>query len=234
MLGEEDDGPSGDPAAVPAALTPETGGGMPRGARFAGASEGAEQEQKQKQGPERPEPIDDGGGQAVADIVRRLVGLRKEGRSGEAYALLVEVADWPPERFPHVATEFQRAGLGADWATLLWEAGALPPDRLVAAADALEAAGWAEDGRQILRQGVARPAPEIGEAVLALDAEGRHREVATLLDVYVRVRTPEESVRSVEADPQRLGPLLLDAARGVSEDRYWDFVHALRVAGLAP
>jgi hypothetical protein len=46
------------------------------------------------------------------------------------------------------------------------------------------------------------------------------------------VRTPEEAARSAEADPQRLVPLLLEAAQGVSDERHWDLVHALRVAGF--
>lgn len=160
-----------------------------------------------------------------------LVRLRGEGRTGEAHAVLVEAAQWPAARFPLLAAELHRAGLDADWASLLWEAVSLPADRLVAAADALVAAGRTADGRQMLRQGVARPAPEIGEAVLGLVAEGRHREVRALLDAYVRVRTPEEAARSIDADPQFLAPLLLEAARDVSEQRYWDLVHALRVAG---
>ncbi|MFD5760291.1 hypothetical protein ACFWIZ_35210, partial [Streptomyces sp. NPDC127044] len=86
--------------------------------------------------------------------------------------------------------------------------------------------------RQMLRQGVARPAPEIGTAVLSLADEGRQREIRALLDAYVRVRTPEEAARSAAAVPGRLVPLLLAAAKGVSEERHWDLVHALRVAGF--
>jgi hypothetical protein len=163
--------------------------------------------------------------------VETLVRLRGEGRTGEAHALLVETAYWPAVRFPLLAAEMQRAGLGADWATLLWEAASLPAERLVAAADALAAAGRAEDGERIQRQGVARPAEEIGQAVLVLVGEGRHREVRALLDAYVRVRTPEEAARSVATDPKRLVPLLLAAAQGVSDECQWDLVHALRVAG---
>jgi hypothetical protein len=125
----------------------------------------------------------------------------------------------------------QRAGLGADWATLLWEAASLPADRLVAAADALAGAGLGGDAEQILRQGVARPAAEIGQAVLALAAEGRRREIRALLDAYVRVRAPEEAARSAGPDPQTLVPLLVEAARGVSDECHWNLVHALRVAG---
>ena len=212
-------------APVPAAATGRAG--TPRGARFAGAVEV----------PARPEPVptesDEESGQAVAAAVERLQRLRAEGRTGEAHALLAEVAHWSAARFPLLADALQRAGLGADWATLLWETASLPPARLVAAADALTAAGLTEDGRQILRQGVARPATEIGEAVLALDTAGRHREARALLDTYVQVRTPEEAAHSAEPDPQRLVPLLLRSAQHISDQRHWDLLHALRVAGLA-
>ncbi|MFJ9819143.1 hypothetical protein ACIRU3_28580 [Streptomyces sp. NPDC101151] len=219
------------PVVVPqssATAVPDASGGRrtPRGARFAGAAETG--------GPVREavEAVDSEAGAAVAGAVERLVRLRAEGRTGEAHVLLVEITHWPAARFPLLADGLQRAGLGADWATLLWEAASLPAERLVAAADALEAAGRAADGEQMLRQGVARPAEEIGAAVRRLDAEGRAREVRALLDAYVRVRTPEEAARSVAADPRRLVPLLLEAARGVSEERHWDLVHALRVAGF--
>ncbi|WP_221356022.1 hypothetical protein [Streptomyces beigongshangae] len=186
---------------------------------------------------ERPEParepLDDEARRTTAATVENLVRLRREGRSGEAHTVLVEAAYWPAAHLPLLAAELHRAGLGADWATLLWEAVSLPADRLVAAADALVAAGRAADGEQMLRQGVVRPAAEIGEAVLDLAGEGRHREVRVLLDAYVRVRTPEEAARSADADPRLLAPLLLEAARDVSEQRHWDLVHALRVAGHA-
>ncbi|MEV6759110.1 hypothetical protein AB0N16_00330 [Streptomyces sp. NPDC051105] len=219
------------PAAVP--QTPEAavpgapaGRRTPRGARFAGAAEA----------PARPEPVveqaDQEAAQAVAGAVARLERLRGEGRTGEAHALLAEAAQWPAARFPLLADALQRAGLGVDWTTLLWETASLPPARLVAAADALTAAGRTADGRQILRQGVVRPATEIGEAVLALDAAGRHREVRALLDTYVQVRTPEEAAHSAEPDPHRLVPLLLRSAQAISDQRHWDLLHALRVAGL--
>ncbi|MFF4359064.1 hypothetical protein [Streptomyces sp. NPDC001604] len=215
------------PTAAPVLPAPKATGRTPRGARFAGAAEVAERPQQPQ-----AEPLDTAGPREVAGAVERLVRLRQEGRSGEAHALLVDAAHWPAARFPLLAAELQRAGLGADWATLLWEAASLPADRLVAAADALVAAGRGDDGEQILRQGVARPATEIGQAVLALSGEGRDREVRALLDAYVRVRTPEEAARSAEADPGTLVPLLLEAAQGVSEERHWDLVHALRVAGF--
>ncbi|MFI6488625.1 hypothetical protein [Streptomyces sp. NPDC050564] len=213
------------PEAAPRSPAPAAQGGRtPRGARFAGAAEEPAQP--------RTEPVDDGARRATAETVGTLIRLRSEGRSGEAHAVLVEAAYWPAARFPLLAAELHRAGLDADWATLLWEAASLPADRLVAAADALEAAGRTADGQQMLRQGVARPAPEIGAAVLSLAEEGRRREIDALLDAYVRVRTPEEAARSAEADPQRLVPLLLEAAQGVSDERHWDLVHALRVAGF--
>ncbi|MEU5124441.1 hypothetical protein AB0G80_37150, partial [Streptomyces asoensis] len=178
------------------------------------------------------EALDDVARRETVESVQRLVRLRGDGRSGEAHALLVELASWPAARIPLLAAELQRAGLTADWTTLLWEAASLPADRLVAAADALVAVGRTADGEQILRQGVARPAAEIGRAVLALSEGGRLREVRALLDAYVRVRTPEEAARSAAPAPRTLVPLLLEAARSVSEERHWDLVHALRVAGF--
>jgi hypothetical protein len=216
-------------AAVPVPPGPDAPGAgrSPRGARFAGAAEEAVRE--------RPAREDLAAGDAdrddVARVVETLARLRGEGRSGEAHALLVEAAAWGPARFPLLAELLHRAGLDADWQTLLWEAASLPAGRLVAAADALAAAGRAGDARQMLRQGVARPPGEIGRAVLGLVDEGRRREVRVLLDAYVAARTPEEAARSAAPDPQRLVPLLLQAAAGVSDERRWDLVHALRVAG---
>ncbi|WP_393076225.1 hypothetical protein [Streptomyces sp. LN704] len=215
----------GTPAPLPATQAAPNRR-TPRGARFAGAAEARAQPEPQT------EPLDEDAQRATAETVRTLVRLRAEGRSGEAHAALVEAAYWPAARFPLLAAELHDAGLDADWATLLWEAASLPADRLVAASDALSAAGRATDGQQMLRQGVARPAPEIGAAVLGLADEGRRREIRALLDAYVRVRTPEEAARSAENDPARLVPLLLDAAREISEQRHWDLVHALRVAGF--
>ncbi|MEU3285511.1 hypothetical protein [Streptomyces longwoodensis] len=201
-----------------------------RGARFAGAA--AEREAPSAPRPRETGPVDDRARQEAAGAVERLVALRARGLSGEAHALLVELAYWPAARVPLLAAELQHAGLGADWATLLWETASLPVERLVAAADALLAAGRADDAERILRQGVGRPAEEMGEAVRDLAAQGRHREVRALLDAYVRVRAPEEAARSAAPEPRTLAPLLLEAARGVSDARYRDLVHALRVAGL--
>ncbi|MET8825244.1 hypothetical protein ABZX40_35695 [Streptomyces sp. NPDC004610] len=209
------------------APAPQTAPGSPRGARFAGATDAATAAAQPS-----PPAFDAVAAREITETVHGLVRLRRQGRSGEAHALLAEVAHWPAERFAPLAAELERAGMAADWATLLWEAGSLPAEQLVAAADALAAGGRGADGQRILRQGVARPAGEIGRDLVGLVADGRQREVRVLLDAYVRVRTPEEAVRSTGADPDRLVPLLLEAARGVSEERYWDLVHALRVAGI--
>ncbi|MDL5204660.1 hypothetical protein [Streptomyces sp. ALI-76-A] len=220
------------PVVVPPAVVPDLPaapvptGRTPRGARFAGVVRGRARTEPQA------EPLDAVDRRETTETVERLVRLRGEGRSGEAHALLAEIAYWPAARYPLLAAEMQRTGLRADWVTLLWEAASLPADRLVAAADALVAAGRGPDAEQILRQGVARPAAEIGRAVLALAAEGRRREVRALLDAYVSVRTPEEAARSAAPDPPTLVPLLVEAARGVSDQCHWDLVHALRVAGF--
>ncbi|MFJ6701882.1 MULTISPECIES: hypothetical protein [unclassified Streptomyces] len=225
----EDEAAPGPPPGAPTEAVPVAAAGRrtPRGARFAGAAEAPA-------GPEpAPEEADEAAGQAVADAVARLERLRAEGRTGEAHALLAEAAHWPAPRFPLLADALHRAGLDADWTTLLWETASLPAARLVAAADALTAAGRIADGRQVLRQGVVRPASEIGEAVLALDTAGRHREADALLDSYVEVRPPQEAAHSAEPDPRRLVPLLLRSAERISDQRRWDLLHALRVAGLA-
>ncbi|MFD6925112.1 hypothetical protein ACFV99_33460 [Streptomyces sp. NPDC059944] len=225
---EADTHPTPVPDTAPTLPAPAAPGRRtPRGARFAGASE----EPAPHPGPAATPPDDDAR-HHTTQTVTTLTRLRAEGRSGEAHALLVEAAHWPAARFPHLAAELHRHGLDADWATLLWEAASLPADRLVAAADALTAAGLTTDGQQLLRQGAARPAPEIGAAALDLADQGRHRELGALLSAYVRVRTPEEAARSAQPDPQRLVPLLLEAARTVSDQRHWDLVHALRVAGF--
>ncbi|MFF3846389.1 hypothetical protein [Streptomyces sp. NPDC002328] len=216
------------PVAEPVAPAPVTASRRTlRGARFAGAA--AETQQAAP-----AEPAADGersAGPGTVEAVERLVRLRGEGRSGEAHALLVELAYWPAARIPLLAAGLQRAGLNADWATLLWEAASLPADRLVAVADALTEAGRTADGEQVLRQGVVRSAEEIGKAAAALTAQGRRREVSALLDAFVRVRTPEDVALGAEPEPHVLVPLLLEAARGVSKDRHRDLVHALRVAG---
>ncbi|MGX1880647.1 hypothetical protein [Streptomyces sp. NPDC055287] len=222
--GAPDGGVFGAPAARP---EPPVRAATPRGARFAGVEE-AEPVSTQDPAVLARER------RAVTDTVALLVQLRAQGRTGEAHVLLCEAAGWPAARLPVLAGALHQAGLGADWATFLWEAASLPTDRVVAVAAALDGAGLAEDGRQLLRQGVARPAPEIASALLALDGSGHAREVRSLVDAFVRVRTPEDAAQVARTDPRRLSPLLLDAARKVSQSRYRDVVHALRVAGAAP
>ncbi|WP_367046278.1 hypothetical protein [Streptomyces sp. Je 1-332] len=214
--------------AVPRTPAQSPAANSPRGARFAPAAEEPGDTGRR----EVAEPDRDAE-RITAEAVAALIELRGEGRSGEAHGVLVEAAGWPARRLPVFAGELHRAGLGADWSTLLWEAASLPPDRLVALADALAGAGRADDCRKLLRQGVSRPAPEIAEAVLALIDAGREREARALLDAYIRVRTPEDTASCAHTDPYRLIPLLLQAAQGVSDERHWDLVHALRVAGFS-
>jgi hypothetical protein len=207
------------PGAEPAADA------APRGARFAGAADGPG---GARRAPGEPDAEDRA---VVGEEVARLLRLRAQGRSGEAHALLAEMARWPASRLPLAAERLEGAGGGAEWATLLWEASSLPVPRLVPVADALAAAGRRDDGERVLRQGVARPAEEMTEAVAALCGARREREVRLLMDAYVRSRVPAEAARCAAGHPARMVPLLLEAARGVSQDRYWDVVHALRVAG---
>ncbi|MFI8100297.1 UL36 very large tegument protein [Streptomyces sp. NPDC086023] len=225
-----DAGPAPTPFPAGMAAAP-----APRGARFGGAPE--EPVPEPLPGPEGTDTetgrtVSLPARQAVAELVGELIGLRTQGRSGEAHGVLCEAAGWPPERLPALAGELERAGLAADWATLLWEAASLPPTRLAAAAAALSAAGRAADCVQLLRQGVSRPAAEIADAALALAADGRDQEAGALLGAFVRVRAPEEAARLARTDPPRLAPRLLAAARAVSDSRHRDLVHALRVAGV--
>lgn len=116
--------PDGRPAApVPAPTARRT----PRGARFAGAAAGKGERRSEPQREPQREPLDGAARRETVETVERLVRLRGEGRSGEAHALLVELAYWPAARIPLLAAELQRAGLTADWTTLLWEAASSPP-----------------------------------------------------------------------------------------------------------
>lgn len=213
-------------AVLPGVFRAAPAAGTPRGARFAG-SPGAPSDDPQQT------EADEAARQAVAGAVAALMRLRAEGRGGEAHAVLVEAAYWPPDHFPLLAVELGRVGLDPDWSTLLWEAASQPTDRLIALADTLTSGGLAADGSRLLRQAVARPAPEVSEAALALVEEGRDREVGALLDACVRSRSPEEAARCAQADPQRLVPLLTAAAEAVSDACHSDLLHALRVAGFA-
>ncbi|MER5302388.1 hypothetical protein ABT039_23400 [Streptomyces lasiicapitis] len=235
------------PLPAPLSDEPSADGRTPRGARYAQAMDAAPRTPKRSRtaDPTAAEAADArataehaavdarlADERATVDAVKALIRLRGEGRSGEAHGVLVEAAGWPAARLPLFAEELHHAGLAADWATLLWEAASLPPDRLVAVADALAGAGRADDCRKLLRQGVARPAPEIAESLIALADAGRDREAGALLDAYVRVRSAEDVAACAHTDPPRLIPLLLQAAKAASDERHWDLVHALRVAGF--
>ncbi|MFE9394108.1 hypothetical protein [Streptomyces flavidovirens] len=230
--GLDDDDGSSDAFAEPAMPEPPVRAAAPRGARYAGVA--AEEPAPPPRAEDTAHLAEDR--RAVAGTVAVLLQLRAQGRTGEAHVLLCEAAGWPDaRRLPVLAEALHRAGLGADWATLLWEVASLPPGRVAGVAATLAAAGLGEDGGQLLRQGVARPAPELAAALLDLDDAGGHEsEVRALVDALVRVRTPEDVAQVARTDPRRLSPLLLDAAREVSQSRYRDVVHALRVAGAAP
>ncbi|WP_229924983.1 hypothetical protein [Streptomyces sulfonofaciens] len=218
---------TGRPARVPLAAPPA--GGPPRGARFAGSPPAAGRAPARRPAPED----EDEAHREVAETVAALQRLRAEGRGGEAHVVLVEAATWPVERFPPLAGELTRAGLAADWSTLLWEAAALPTGRLVALADTLTAHGRADDGGRLLRQAAARPASDVGATVLALLDGGRTREARALLDACVRSRSPEDAAHCARSGPERLVPLLTEAAEAVSGACHRDLRHALRVAGLS-
>ncbi|WP_329016761.1 hypothetical protein [Streptomyces sp. NBC_01601] len=226
FAGLDEDTPA--PLVLPGAPAPQDDPDpTPRGARFAGA------EAEETRGGDRTEPVPDADDhRAVSHAVAQLAALRAAGRGGEAHMLLAEAARWPAVRFPLLADALTRAGRDADWATLRWEAAALPAGQLVEAAAALESAGRAGEGDRLLREGAARPPEETGAAAARLDAEGRTRDARTLLDACVRARTPEDAARTAVADPGRLAPLLLQAARHVSEEHHRDLLHALRVAGI--
>ncbi|MFG3243553.1 hypothetical protein [Streptomyces sp. NPDC048157] len=216
-------------AAAPVLPTPPTPAAPPRGARFAAVAPAGGDGSTASARTEAPDPK---AGPAAAAVVERLIRLRAEGRGGEAHVVLCEAAGWPAARLPVLAVELHRAGLDADWATLLWEVSALPPAELASAAGALNAAGRPDDCGQLLRQGVARPAGEIADAAVALERAGQGAQARALLGAFIRVRTPQDAARVAAADPRRLVPHLLAAARAVSPARERDVVHALRVAGI--
>ncbi|MFD7716450.1 hypothetical protein [Streptomyces sp. NPDC059814] len=213
-------------SVAPLLPVPPVTAAAPRGARFGGAPGGDEDHAARAAAPD-PAAL-----KSARDTVAALLRLRTEGRSGEAHGVLCEAAGLPADRLPVLAAEFQRAGLDADWGTLLWEVSSLSPAALAAAAAALAGAGRPEDSGRLLRQGVARPAAEIADAVVALDRAGRGPQAQALLGAFVRVRSPQDAARIAEGDPRHLVPQLLAAARGVSEARERDVVHALRVAGI--
>ncbi|MGP4000240.1 hypothetical protein [Streptomyces sp. 8N706] len=237
--------PAPAPAPAPA---------KPRGARFAGAYDAAEEERAPRapRAPKRAARADAAPRAARADAaprkagpeagaaarretvetVERLASLRASGRSGEAYIVLCEAAAGPAERLPLLLAGLEGAGLAADVATLLWEAACLPPPALAATAAALTDAGRTEDCGVLLRQAVARPAPEVAGTVLALHSTSRASEAEIVLAALLRTRTAEEAARVAESDPGALVPLLLTAADAVSRHCHRGLAHALRMAGL--
>ncbi|MFF1921866.1 hypothetical protein ACFVW8_14990 [Streptomyces sp. NPDC058221] len=223
-LDVEDEEPVSTVSVLP---VPPVAAAVPRGARFGGAPGGGRDPAERAAAAPDPAAL-----KSARGTVAVLLRLRADGRSGEAHGVLCEVAGRPADWLPVLAAELQRAGLGADWATLLWEVSSLPPRALAAAAAALADAGRPEDCDRLLRQGVARPAAEIADAVVALDRDGRGPQAQALLGAFVRVRTPQDAARIAESDPRHLVPQLLAAARGVSDARERDVVHALRVAGI--
>ncbi|MFC9821524.1 hypothetical protein [Streptomyces erythrochromogenes] len=204
----------------------------PRGARFGRPRPEAEPEPSPvPQAAPAPAPAPPTGRPRA--VAAELLALRAQGRTGEAHALLCQVATWPAVQLPELAAELARAGLAADWTTLLWEAASLPPEQLAAAAAALGDAGREADRDALLRQGVARPCAEVADAALALGAAGRNREADALLGAFVRVRTAEEAADLARHDPPWLAPRLLQAAGLLPGARHRDLLHALRVAGIA-
>ncbi|WP_308315823.1 hypothetical protein [Streptomyces sp. CC228A] len=123
-----------------------------------------------------------------------------------------------------------RAGLAADWATLLWEAVSLPTAHLADVAAALAAAGREDDARQLLRQGVTRPGEDVAAAVTGQRAS--RWGARALVEVFVAVRSPEDTARFAACAPHRLVPEVLRAVRTAAPAREAAVVHALRVAGL--
>lgn len=215
-----------EPAAVPSVPPPS-------GARFAGAGSGGG-------GRRRKDAAEADRAAARRAAARRLAGetaaavaaLRDAGRTGEAYARLSAAAAGPPEALPDLAAELERTAGAAEVATLLWEAAALPPERLTGAADAFAAAGRAREALQLVRHAAARPVPELAAILSALHRAGRDRESEELLDAFAASRGTDEAVELAGADPGRLVPQLLRAARRGPAQRHRRLALAMRSAGL--
>ncbi|WP_175499829.1 hypothetical protein [Streptomyces sp. CC77] len=224
---DDSDGDAGPVAAPPEAGPAAPAGAAPTGARFGG---GGGAEAPPPPAPPAAGPVSASARSAVAHAVAVLVDLRARGRSGEAHALLCEAARWPAVRLPLLATALDRAGLAADWATLLWEAVSLPTAHLADLAAALAAAGREGDAGQLLRQGVTRPGEDVAAAVTGTRASCWGARA--LVEVFVAVRSPEDTAHFAACAPQRLVPEVLRAARAAAPARETAVVHALRVAGL--
>ncbi|MFG3496991.1 hypothetical protein [Streptomyces sp. NPDC047928] len=222
-------------AADPLPELPNAAAPAPRGARFGGAAE-PEPAQTPEAAPASAGPAptadDHAARRSARETVAALLGLRAEGRGGEAHALLCEAALRPASWLPPLAVELERAGLVADWSTLLWEAASLPPARLASVAVELTTAGRESDARGLLRQGVAGPPGDTAAVVLEFDDSGRQAHARSLVEALVRSRTAEDTARFAAHAPDRLVPQVLSAARTVPDAQERAIVHALRVAGL--
>ncbi|WP_308310471.1 hypothetical protein [Streptomyces sp. CC210A] len=223
---DDSDGDAGPVAAPPEAGPAATAGAAPTGARFGG---GGGDEEPPPPAPPEAGPVSASDRSAVAHAVAVLVDLRARGRSGEAHALLCEAARWPAVRLPLLATALDRAGLAADWATLL--GGGVPADR---------APGRPGRGARRRRPGGRRRAAPAagrdpaGEDVAAAVTGTRAScwGARALVEVFVAVRSPEDTAHFAACAPQRLVPEVLRAARAAAPARETAVVHALRVAGL--
>ncbi|WBB62146.1 hypothetical protein O7599_06330 [Streptomyces sp. WMMC500] len=231
--------------APPAAGIPESAGGAtpvpsvppPRGARFAGAGAGGGRggggrRRKDAAEADRAAARRAAGRRLAGETAATVAALRDAGRTGEAYARLSTAAAGPPEALPDLVAELERTVGTAEVATLLWEAAALPPERLTGAADAFAAAGRTREALQLVRHAAARPVPELAAILSALHRAGRDRESEELLDAFAATRGSDEAVELAGADPGRLVPQLLRAARRGPAQRHRRLAHALRSAGL--
>lgn len=114
---------------------------------------------------------------------------------------------------------------------MLTETAQSPAARFPLLAGELRRAGPGADWATL--PGEAAASLPVGRPVLDLTSGTRNREARALLDACVPMRTPANAARAAAPDPHRLVPLLLTAARGVSDERHGDLLHALHVAGFA-
>ncbi|WP_344290471.1 hypothetical protein [Streptomyces synnematoformans] len=225
--------PAGGTQESTRGATPVPAAPPPRGARFAGAGdEGGGRRRKDAAEADRAAARRAAGRRLADETAATVAALRDAGRTGEAYARLSTAAAGPPEVLPDLVAELERTVGAAEVATLLWEAAALPPEGLTGAADAFAAAGRTREALQLVRHAAARPVPELTAILSGLHRAGRDRESEELLDVFAATRGSDEAVELAGADPGRLVPQLLRAARRGPSQRYRRLAHALRSVGL--
>ncbi len=99
----------------------------------------------------------------------------------------------------------------------------------VAAALAATPAGRTTPGSSCGR-GVTRPGEDVAAAVTGQRAS--RWGARALVEVFVAVRSPEDTARFAACAPHRLVPEVLRAVRTAAPAREAAVVHALRVAGL--